>query len=101
VARDPYKIARQEHLGDALDDLQRRGRISWSWDYDNRRSRAIYNVAEGTGASRSLDTKQAEQLVQRHHDDIGVIWRAVPSPGGETQREAVDAWIAKQIAIRS
>ncbi len=84
MARKPYRIARQEHLGDALDDLQHRGLLRWQWDYANRR--AIYKVALPDEPRRALDTAAAEQLVQHHYDDLGVHWFPVPVPGGEKQR---------------
>lgn len=85
MARSPYRIARQEHLGDALDGLQRRGLLRWKWDYANRR--AIYRVTLPGEHQRALDTATAEQLAQRHYDDLGVRWFPVPTPGGEKQRE--------------
>lgn len=84
MARNPYLIARQEHLGDALDDLQRRGLLRWNWDYANRR--AIYRVTLPDEPMRALDTAAAEEVAQRHYDVLGVRWFPVPSPGGETQR---------------
>lgn len=85
MARRPYHIARQEHLGDALDDLQRRGLLRWQWDYAN--SRAIYRVTLPGEQERALDTAMAERLAQRHYDDLEVHWLPVPAPGGERQRD--------------
>jgi|GEM_PF-6070799 len=100
MARDPYHIARQEHLGDALDGLQARGYLTWAWDYQGRR--AVYWVGEPPGTEpRSLDTRQAEDLVQRHYDALGEPWRPVPHPGGESQRSAVIQWIANARARRA
>jgi hypothetical protein len=61
MARRPYHIARQEHLGDALDDLQRRGLLRWQWDYAN--SRAIYRVTLPGEQLRTLDTATAEKVI--------------------------------------
>lgn len=85
MARRPYRIARQEHLGDALDDLQRRGLLRWQWDYAN--SRAIYRVTLPGEQERALDTATAERLAQRQYDDLGVHRFPVPAPGGEKQRD--------------
>lgn len=57
MARGPYRIARQEHLGDELDDLQRRGLLLWQWDYANRQ--AIYRVPLPGERERPLDTAAA------------------------------------------
>ena len=84
MARHPYHIARQEHLGDALDHLRDRGRLRWRWDYAN--SRAIYRVTLPGEKERALDTATAERLVQRQYDELGVRWLPVPHPGGEKQR---------------
>jgi hypothetical protein len=94
VARKPYHIARQEHLGDALDDLQSRGRLRWRWDYDSDRRRAIFWVAENTENDlQPLDTAAAENLVLRHYAELDEPWRSVPHPGGEGQRGPVADWI--------
>lgn len=87
MARPPYHIARQEHLGDALDDLTARGVLRWRWEYDAERSRAIFNVALAGEPERALDTKSAEEVVVACYADLGVKWLPVPHPGGERQRE--------------
>jgi hypothetical protein len=92
MARDPYHIARQEHLGDMLDELQMHGRLSWRWEYDTSRRRAIYHVDKGDG-SEALDTRSAERLVQAECDQLGIRWRPVPHPGGQKQRETVLGWM--------
>lgn len=94
VARRPYRIARQEHLGDMLDELQMRRRLQWRWDYAEQR--AVYHVREDEGPWRTLDTKRAEQVAQRHCDELGIPWKPVPHPGGESQRMPVAEWIAMQ-----
>lgn len=93
MAKPPYHIARQEHIGEALDELQRRGLISWSWHYENRR--AIYIVREDVEAGTWLDTRSAEALVERLYQRLGVVWFPVPHPGGETQREQTLRRIAR------
>lgn len=87
MARAPYHIARQEHLGDALDDLQRRGVLRWRWEYDWSQSRAIYHVVVGDDPERALGTADAERIAQRCYDSLAVKWLPVPHPGGERQRE--------------
>ncbi len=47
-----YQIARQRHLGDMLDRLQRLGVLRWRWDYADRR--AIYWIALGAASAVSL-----------------------------------------------
>jgi len=87
MARPPYHIARQEHVGDALDDLQRRGYLTWRWEYDNANSRAIYKITVTGEAVQTLDTKSAEGLVQHYYTQLGVRWIPVPHPGGERARQ--------------
>lgn len=94
MVRPPYHIARQEHLGDMLDELQERGRLEWQWDYAERR--AIFHIREGDGPWRALDTKRAEQVAQQHCDELGIPWKPVPHPGGESQRMPVVEWIMAQ-----
>jgi hypothetical protein len=91
MAHRPYHIARQQHLGDTLDELARRGRLSWRWDYANRR--AIYHVTLAGQSERQLDTRAAERVVQAECDALGIRWRPVPHPGGEDQLAVVHAWI--------
>lgn len=94
MARSPYRIARQQHVGDALDDLQARGLLRWRWAYAD--SSAIYWVTEAGREERRLDTRRAEALVQRHYDELGVPWVAVSHPGGEVQLQAALKHIAQQ-----
>ncbi len=93
MARPPYRIARQEHLGDMLDALEAYGHLAWRWEYDVSRSRAIFHVRVGGEGWCALDTRAAEALVQAQCDLLGIRWRPVPHPGGELQRSDVVAWI--------
>jgi hypothetical protein len=93
MAKKPYRTARQEHLADMLDKLQRRGRLTWVWDYDVPASRAIYWV-ERLGTTTQLLTQAAEELVQQECDTLGIHWLPVPHPGGETQRARILAQLA-------
>lgn len=100
MARHPYHIARQEHLGDMLDDLQVHGVLSWLFEYDGARSRALYHVRVLPGDWRTLETRPAEELVQSKCDELAIVWKPVPHPGGEDRRAAVQAWIARETARR-
>lgn len=85
VAKSPYRIARQEHVAEMLDELQDRGLIEWQWDYEN--SSAIYWVRTRGGDRRKLGTKQAETFVEKLCQQEGIVWLPVPPPGGEKQRD--------------
>ena len=98
MARKPYLIARQEHLGDMLDVLARLGGLSWKWEYDDANRRAIYWIALGNGPRKHFDTKRAEELVQSLCDERGIIWVPVAHPGGEEQRTKA---LAKMAALKS
>jgi hypothetical protein len=96
VARRPYKIARQEHLADALDHLQEMGRLRWRWDYDDTARRAIFHIAMPPDSELSAhDTRSAETIAQGLFDELQVRWRPVPHPGGEDQRAEVQRWITE------
>lgn len=89
MARDPYRTARQQHLGDALDDLASSGELSWRWQYDYARSRAIFRVLVPATTERALDTRSAEDLVAAMYEAQGQRWLPVPHPGGERQLEEI------------
>lgn len=84
VARSPYRIARQEHVGDMLDKLQDQGLLEWRWAYEN--SSAIYWITQPGRGRRKLGTKKAEELVLELCGQQGIVWLPVPPPGGEDQR---------------
>lgn len=84
MAKSPYRIARQEHVAEMLDELQERGALVWQWDYEN--SSAIYWVTKPGRDRRKLGTKQAETLVSELCQQEGIVWLPVPPPGGEKQR---------------
>ena len=85
MARPPYRIARQQHLGDALGGLAAGGYLTWRWEYDTARRRAIFCIAMPDAAENAYDTRAAEVLVQQLNDQRGVLWFPVPAPGGEAQ----------------
>ena len=90
MPRSPYRIARQEHLGDMLDRLQGLGLLTWKWDYEVRKGResgsAVYWVTEPGRRRRKLDTKRAEELAVGLCQQENIVWLPVPYPGGETHR---------------
>jgi len=90
MARRPYHTARQEHVGDMLDQLQQRGRLQWTWDYAD--SSAIYNITL-EGVTKSLGTKAAEAIAQGECDTLGIRWKPVGGNGGETDRTKTMRWI--------
>lgn len=95
MARYPFRIARQEHVGTALDDLVERGVVhSWRFEYDNINSRALF-VVTTDGASEVLLTKEAEKFVQARYDELMVRWKAVPHPGSAKHLRETLAWIAE------
>jgi hypothetical protein len=81
----PNRIARQQHLGDALDELATGGHLTWRWEYDTVRRRAIFCIAMPDATENAYDTRAAEVLVQRLNDQRGLRWFPVPAPGGEAQ----------------
>jgi hypothetical protein len=95
--RSRYPLARQEHVGDMLDELAAAGRLEWRWRYDDVRSRAVFRIREDGGGWVEHDIRSAEEVVLTHCAAARLLWRPVPPPGGRTQREqtlreiAVDA----------
>lgn len=98
MSRDPYRNARQEHLADALEDLAQRGLLSWRWEYDARRSRAVYHVTTPGEPERELYTRSAESKVEGMYTALGVPWLPVPHPGGEIERRGT---LAQMNALQS
>lgn len=85
MARSPYKIARQEHVGDFLDELQARGLLTWEWDYDVPKSTALYFVALPGQPRKRYFTKEVEELAQSIASDQQIVWVPVKNPGGVNQ----------------
>lgn len=67
----------------------RRGELSWRWEYDYARSRAIFYVLVPAAAERPLHTRSAEDLVAAMYDAQGKHWLPAPHPGGERQLEEI------------
>jgi hypothetical protein len=86
MPRKPYRVARQEHLGDMLDHLESLDLLTWGWDYNDEDRRAIYWVTEQGRATQKLDTRRAEELALKLCGQQGIVWLPVPQPGGKTQR---------------
>ena len=95
MAKPPYRIARQDHVGEMLDALQERGRLAWRWDYDDQRHQAIYNVRLVGGPWKRHGTRAVESVVQAECDALGILWLPVPHPGGEAQHREVYQRLAK------
>ena len=81
--KHPYRIARQEHLGDFLDELQTAGLIDWVWSY--RGSSAEYTITEHGKQPRLYGTREAELLAERYAARAATVWFPVPNPGGRNQ----------------
>lgn len=83
--RKPYKIHRQMHLGDMLDELESRGSLKWTWQYVAGRA---YYWIERDGLPRDrFDTRRAEGLVQQITNALQIVWIPVPHHGSE------DRWL--------
>jgi hypothetical protein len=48
------------------------------------------------GREVRFETRQAEILVQQLCDQLGIVWKAVPHPGGESQLVDTRAWIKQE-----
>lgn len=85
-----YRITRQRHLGEALDDLVRLGWLrDWRWDYDNGRRTAHYWVlTAGDADPVRYETRTAEILVQEVCSNHSVTWHPAAHAGGRAAREA-------------
>jgi hypothetical protein len=83
MPKSPYRIARQEHLGNMLDQLQGLGLLTWEWGYENHS--AVYWIAEIGHQRRKFDTRRAELLALKLCEQQGIVWLPVPHPGGEVQ----------------
>lgn len=80
--RSPYKIHRQMHLGDMLDELQSKGALEWRWEYDVPNKAAVYWVQLRGKAKRKLDTRRAEAVVQKITNELGIVWIPAAHHGG-------------------
>jgi hypothetical protein len=93
--KHPYRTARQQHLGDFLDDLQAAGLIAWVWSYSG--SSAEYTITESGKEPRLYGTRDAEQLASRYAATTRRIWLPVPNPGGQAQLiETLELTAARQ-----
>src|SRR6266511_4061999 len=72
MPKSPYRIARQEHLGNMLDHLQGLGLLTWEWGYESHS--AVYWVTEIGHQIRKLDTRRAELLALKLCKHQGIIW---------------------------
>ena len=76
-----------------LDTLAKRDELTWSYSYDNARSRALFQVALPGEPSRTLLTKEAENLAQSLTNKLRIVWLPVPHWGGEDKWEKTVAQI--------
>ncbi|MEB0266404.1 hypothetical protein [Cryobacterium sp. 10I5] len=81
--KHPYRIARQAHLGDFLDELQTAGLIAWVWSYPG--SSGEYTITENGKQPRLYGTREAELLAERYAARAATVWFPVPHPGGRDQ----------------
>lgn len=94
--RMPYRVGRQQHLGDFLDYLRDDlGSVS-SWHLEHDGSAAVWVIAEGGRQPRRYSTKEAEAVAGDIADRAYVYWRPVPSPGGEDLYRTVRRQIANR-----
>lgn len=101
MARAPFRIARQEHVGAALDDLVQRG-VVWRWrfEYDEETGTAYFDITTQKRSSElhsfttRLTTRDAEKFIQARYDELMVRWKPVPHPGGAKHLRETLAWIA-------
>ncbi|QHK19375.1 hypothetical protein GU243_06055 [Pseudarthrobacter psychrotolerans] len=91
----PYRLHRTWHLAGMLDELKDRGELEWKYSYDEANSRALFTVALAGKDSRTLQTRQAEELVQSVTDRLQIPWAAVPHWGGE------DRWMETVAKIKA
>ena len=103
--KDPYKVYRQEHLGDFLDVLESKELLTWSWGYENKR--ALFKITEPGQNLVVHEIMEAEGAALRIADREGIPWIPVPHPGGhdlykETQpKMALFSEAAKQTDLYS
>lgn len=83
--RSPYKIHRQMHIGDMLDELESKGALKWQWEYDIPKKSAFYWIELPGKAKRKLGTKDAEAAVQKVVNELEIVWMPVPYYGGLAQ----------------
>lgn len=75
----PYRVHRQMHLGDFLDQLQGKQLLTWSWGYEN--SRALFRITEPGGGRVTYQIKDAEDVASRIARRENIPWIPVPNPG--------------------
>ena len=97
-----FKMARQEHLGKALDALQGREFIeAWRLEFVQQPGRststAMWWIALGSPAiEKRYETRPAERLVERLCVQHGITWKPVPHHGGENEATLVRAYLTDQ-----
>lgn len=77
--KDPYRVHRQMHLGDFLDQLEHKQLLTWSWGYENKR--ALFKITEPERKSVTYQIKDAEDVALRIARRENIPWIPVPNPG--------------------
>ncbi|MET4901693.1 MULTISPECIES: hypothetical protein [unclassified Paenarthrobacter] len=77
--KDPYRVHRQMHLGDFLDQLEDKKMLTWSWGYENKR--ALFKITEPERKSVTYQIKEAEAVALRIAARENIPWIPVPNPG--------------------
>ncbi|WP_336857059.1 hypothetical protein [Sinomonas albida] len=102
VLKRPYRNYREMHLGDVLDELMRRRRLTWSWSYARSDSFPLFIVTLATSGPWPYHLKGAEELAARIAAREQIAWLPVPEPGTEENYHATLAAMAeleRQLAI--
>nr|BEK71527.1 hypothetical protein KPHV_87540 [Kitasatospora purpeofusca] len=104
----PFRIARQRHLAEQLNALQRQGRLSWRGAYllkprtDGKKetTTALWWIALSGEGEKLHETPGAEEVVARMCEEAGIIWEPVPHPGGKRQLDTTLARIQARRALQ-
>lgn len=109
--RFPYRIARQRHIGHALEALESRGLIGdWHlkfdyapgtshWQLRNGRADVLawWTIADPAGGSRvTYPTREAEEYILGLCAPRDIEWQPVPPPGGEFKARPVREELASK-----
>lgn len=90
--RRPYKLARQQHLGEFLDYLRDLGSLTYHLRHDGQT--AVWVIAEGGRAARECSTREAERLAEQIADSVQIYWRPVAHPANKDRYLETRALIA-------
>lgn len=78
-----YSPAQPSHVAvrEMLDELERRGILTWEWGYEQ--SSTLYKISVGERPSKTYGSREAEELAQRFANEQRIIWIPVPHYGSE------------------